>query len=51
MTAPEFIVRVWVEDVWDTVRVAADPEWPVNFDRKPSSTQPDPRGDRRSGRR
>jgi len=29
MTAPEFIVRVWVEDVWDTVRVAADPEWPV----------------------
>jgi len=29
MTTPEFSVKVWVEDVWDTVRVAADPGWPV----------------------
>ncbi len=30
MTAPEFSVRVWVEDVWDTVQIVADPGWPVS---------------------
>jgi hypothetical protein len=29
MSTPDFTVRVWVEDVWDTVQIAAEPEWPV----------------------
>ncbi len=29
MTTPEFSVKVWVEDVWGTVQVAADPGWSV----------------------
>ncbi|UCD23056.1 MAG: hypothetical protein JSW51_08280 [Gemmatimonadota bacterium] len=29
MTTGEFSVRVWVEDVWDTVRIAVEPEWSV----------------------
>ena len=29
MTAAEYNVRVWVEDVWDTVEVAAEPDWTV----------------------
>jgi hypothetical protein len=29
MTASELQVRAWVEDVWDTVVVAAAPDWTV----------------------
>jgi hypothetical protein len=29
MTASELQVRAWVEDVWDTVVIAAAPDWTV----------------------
>jgi len=29
MTASELQVRAWVEDVWDTVLLAAAPDWTV----------------------
>jgi hypothetical protein len=28
-TASELQLRVWIEDVWDTVAMTATPDWPV----------------------
>lgn len=28
-TASELQLRVWIEDVWDTVAITATPDWPV----------------------